>query len=57
MSENQTLEMQILAKSEEAIKSLDKLISKLTGVEKTVNNVDKTINKGTVKAVTNNINQ
>ena len=56
MNENQTLEMQILAKSEEAIKSLDKLINKLTGVEQIVNKVDKTLNKGTVKKTSENIN-
>ena len=57
MNNNQTLEMQILAKSEDAIKSLDKLISMLTGVEKAVGNVDKTINNGTVKTVVTNIDQ
>lgn len=56
MNENQTLEMQILAKSEEAIKSLDKLITKLTGVEQVVNKVDKTLNKGTVKKTSDNLN-
>ena len=56
MNENQTLEMQILAKSEEAIKSLDKLINKLTGVEQIVNKVDKTLNKGTVKKTSETIN-
>lgn len=57
MNNNQTLEMQILAKSEDAIKSLDKLISMLTGVEKAVGNVDKTINNGTVKTFVTNIDQ
>lgn len=57
MNENQTLEMQIKAKSDEALQSLNKLITKLTGIEKTINSVDKTVNKGTVKNVTTHINQ
>lgn len=57
MNENQTLEMQIHAKSQEALQSLDKLISKMTGVEKVVNNVSNTLNKGAVTKTTTNINQ
>lgn len=55
MDNEQTLELQILSKSEEALKSLDKLVSKLTEVEKTVNDVDKTINNGTLKTEITNV--
>ena len=55
MNENQTLEMQIKAKSDEALQSLDKLISKLTGVEKTVNSINKTVNKTDIDKTTNEI--
>lgn len=55
MNENQTLEMQIKAKSDEALQSLDKLISKLTGVEKTVNSINKTVNKTDIGKTTNEI--
>lgn len=55
MNENQTLEMQILAKGEEATKALDKLITRLTGVEKTVSDVEKKLNKGSIKNVKSNV--
>jgi len=45
MDSSQTLEMQILAKSDEALKSLDKLIKKLSGVEIGVENINKEISK------------
>lgn len=45
MDSSQTLEMQILAKSDEALKSLDKLIKKLSGVEIGVENINEEITK------------
>lgn len=52
----QTLEMQIKAKSQEALSTVDKLISKLTGLEKTVASIDNTLKNGTVKTTVTDIN-
>ena len=42
---SQTLELQIKSKSQEAMASVDKLINKLTGIEKTVSSIDDTLKK------------
>lgn len=52
----QTLEMQIKAKSQEALSTVDKLISKLTGLEKAVTSIDDTLKNGTVKTTVSDIN-
>lgn len=52
----QTLEMQIKAKSQEALSAVDKLISKLTGLEQTVTSIDNTLKNGTVKTTVSDIN-
>lgn len=52
----QTLEMQIKAKSQEALSTVDKLISKLTGLENAVTSIDNTLKNGTVKTAVSNIN-
>lgn len=54
---SQTLEMQIKAKAQEAITSVDKLINKLTGLEKTVSSIDDILKNNTVKNVASNINK
>lgn len=56
MNESQALELQIKSIGEEALKTLDKLVSSLTGVERTVANIDKTLTKGTLKTTVTNIN-
>lgn len=54
---SQTLELQIKSKSQEAMASVDKLINKLTGLEKTVSSIDDTLKNNAVKNVASNINQ
>lgn len=53
----QTLELQIKSKSQEASSSIDKLVSKLTGIEKSVISIDNKLKNNSVKSVTSNINQ
>ena len=57
MNGNQTLEMQIHSKSEEALQSLNKLVSGLTGVEKQVTNISNSLGKTNTKTAINNMNQ
>ena len=57
MDNSQTLELQIKSKSQEAMASVDKLINKLTGLEKTVSSIDDTLKNNAVKNVASNINQ
>ena len=52
----QTLEMQIKAKSQEAISTIDKLVSKLTGLENRVESIDNTLKNGTIKTTVTNVN-
>lgn len=54
----QTLEMKVASKSDEAVSSLDKLISKLTSVEKNVSNIESKVSKtSSVKNIATQINQ
>lgn len=57
MDNSQTLELQIKSKAQEAITSLDSLISKLTGVEKSVSNIESKLKSNSVKSTANDINQ
>ena len=52
----QTLELQIQAKSQEAVATVDKLISKLTGLESRIESIDNTLKKGTIKTTVTNVN-
>lgn len=52
----QTLELQIKSKSQEASVSIDKLVSKLTGIEKSVTSIDNKLKSNSVKTITSNIN-
>nr|DAM10937.1 MAG TPA: minor tail protein [Caudoviricetes sp.] len=53
----QTLELQIKSKSQEVSSSLDKLVLKLTGIEKSVTNIDNKLKNNSLKSATTNINQ
>lgn len=57
MDNSQTLEMQIKAKSQDAIASVDRLISKLTGLEKTVSSIDNTLKTNSVGKTVTNVNK
>lgn len=57
MDNSQTLEMQIKAKSQDAIASVDKLISKLTGLEKTISSIDNTLKSNSVSKTVSNVNK
>mgnify|MGYP005874040231 CR=1 FL=1 len=57
MDNSQTLELQIKSKAQEAIVSLNSLISKLTNVEKSVASIDSKLKTNSVKSATSNINQ
>lgn len=57
MDNSQTLEMQIKAKSQDAIASVDRLISKLTGLEKTVSSIDNTLKSNSVSKTVSNVNK
>lgn len=52
----QTLEMQIKSKSSEAVATVDKLISKLTGLESKIESIDNTLKSGTIKTTITNVN-
>lgn len=56
MNNSQTLELQIKEKSQEALTSLNTLITKLTGIEKSVTNIDNKLKSGTVKNAVKDIN-
>lgn len=56
MNEAQTLELQIKAKSQEMVTTLNTLISKLTSVENKITNIDDTLRKGSIKTTVTNIN-
>ena len=56
MNNSQTLELQIKEKSQEALTSLNTLITKLTGIEKSVTNIDNKLKSGTVKNTVKDIN-
>lgn len=57
MDNSQTLELQIQSKTQEAIVSLNSLISKLTNVEKSVASIDSKLKGSSIRSTNSDINQ
>lgn len=53
----QTIEMQIHAKAQEAIQSINKLTGQLTGIEKKIDSVSNSVNKVSTNNATNEMNK
>ncbi len=57
MDDSQTLELQIKSKAEEALSSVDKLVSKLTSLEGTISGIDNKLKTNSVNNANSNVNQ
>ena len=53
----QTLELQIQSKAQSALSNVDKLVSKLTSLERTVSSIDSKLKTGSVNNANSNVNQ
>jgi len=53
----QTLELQIQSKAQEALSNVDKLVSKLTSLERTVSSIDSKLKTDSVNNANSNVNQ
>lgn len=57
MDDSQTLELQVKSKAQEALSSVDKLVSKLTGLERTISDIDSKLKTSSVNNANSNVNQ
>lgn len=57
MDDSQTLELQVKSKAQEALSSVDKLVSKLTGLERTISGIDSKLKTSSVNNANSNVNQ
>lgn len=57
MDDSQTLELQIKSKAQEALSSVDKLVSKLTSLEGTISGIDNKLKTNSVNNANSNVNQ